>query len=176
MHPKLNKVLRICSTCIVFTMVILATLLYGTRWIGLEPYTVLSPSMEPKYPTGSLIYVKAVDTADLKEKDVITFRMTNGTIATHRIVEIVDQSFRTKGDNNNMVDASLVAKENVVGKTVFCIPLLGYFAQYVQTKAGNIVVICFGVAMILFVVFVDLLTDDKKVKKESKGEVKDEEN
>ena len=176
MNVKLNKILRGCSTGLVFLMVVLATLLYGTRWIGLEPYSILSPSMEPKYPTGALIYVKDVDPTELKEKDVITFRLSNGTIATHRIVEIVDQSFRTKGDNNNTVDATLVASEDVIGKTVFCIPFLGYFSQYIQTKAGNIVVICFGVAMILFVIFVDMLTDNKKGKKESKGEEKDEKN
>lgn len=174
MHPKLNKVLRICSTCIVFIMVILATLLYGTRWIGLEPYTVLSPSMEPKYPTGSLIYVVDANPEDLKVKDVITFRLTNNTTATHRIIEIVEEegvrSFRTKGDNNDTPDGALVSKDSVIGKTVFCIPLLGYFAQYIQTKVGNIVVICFGVALILFVVFVDILTEgkQKKNKKEEK--------
>lgn len=180
MHPKLNKVLRICSTCIVLTMVILATLLYGTRWIGLEPYTVLSPSMEPKYPTGSLIYVVDVNPKDLKVKDVITFKLTNSTTATHRIIEIVNEkgvtAYRTKGDNNNTPDGALVSSDAVIGKTVFCIPLLGYFAQYIQTKAGNIVVICFGVAFILFVVVVDILTENRGNKnKKGKGDVRDEE-
>jgi signal peptidase len=64
----------------------------------------------------------------------------------------------------------------VIGKTVFCIPLLGYFAQYIQTKAGNIVVICFGVAFILFVVVVDILTENRGDKnKKGKGDVRDEE-
>lgn len=172
-NAKWNKVLRICSTVIVFVMVLLALLLYGTRWFGLTPYAVVSPSMEPKYPTGSLIYVKKAQTKELKENDVITFQMTDRTTATHRIIEIVNgengTSFRTKGDNNDLPDGPLVAGENVVGKAVCCIPLLGYFAQYMQTRAGNVVIICFGVAIILFVVSVDVVTEKQKEKRGSQN-------
>ena len=94
---------------------LLAVLLIGVRLLGVQVYSVLSGSMEPKYPVGSLIYVKAVDPYELKSGDVITFMLNENTVATHRIVEVVpDESdsgvvrFRTKGDANEAEDGSLV--------------------------------------------------------------------
>ena len=37
----------------------------GVRLIGLTPYAVLSGSMEPELPVGSLIYVRAVDPSEV---------------------------------------------------------------------------------------------------------------
>ena len=90
---------------IVIAAVLLAIALVGARLFGFKVFTVLSGSMEPKYPVGSLIYVKKVDYTTLKSGDVITFMLDENTVATHRIVEVVpDQEdpsvirFRTKGD------------------------------------------------------------------------------
>lgn len=66
MNPKLNKALKITSSVIVGVVVLLTVLIYGSKLFGVEPYAVLSPSMEPDYPTGSLIYVADVEPADLK--------------------------------------------------------------------------------------------------------------
>ena len=52
---------------------LLAVLLIGVRLLGVQAYSGLSGSMEPKDPVGSLIYVKAVDPYELKSGDVITF-------------------------------------------------------------------------------------------------------
>jgi len=47
--------------------------------------TILSPSMAPKHPTGSVIYIVDVDPAKLEVDDVITFKLTDSMTATHRI-------------------------------------------------------------------------------------------
>lgn len=172
MNPKLNKALKITSSALATIVVVFAILLVGVKLVGIEVYTILSPSMESTYPTGSLIYLVDADPAELKEGDVITFRVTDSMTATHRIVELVpDESnpgifrFRTKGDNNKTVDGSLVEYDEVIGKPVFCIPLLGYLAQYIQHPPGSTVAITVSIAMILFVVIVDILIDDKDKKK-----------
>lgn len=159
---------------IVVAVLFLAILIYGVKLFGLEPYTVLSPSMEPDYPTGSLIYVVNVDPADLKVDDVITFRLTGDMTATHRVIELVpdeDDSdvvrFRTKGDNNDIADGSLVEFDAVIGKPVLCIPLLGYLAAYIQNPPGSIVAITVGVALIIVVIILDTITDDKSKKEET---------
>ena len=71
-------------------VVLLAIALVGVRVVGLQVYTVLSGSMEPAYPTGSVIYVKEVDYKTLEVGDPITFMLSEDIIATHRIVEIED--------------------------------------------------------------------------------------
>ena len=143
---------KILSFFAVFTIVVLAVLLVGTRLIGYTPYTVLSGSMEPYYHVGSVVYVTDVETADLKEQDCITYRISGGTVVTHRIIEVVDQNgerfFRTKGDANKSPDGLLPASA-VIGKTVFSIPYLGYLADFVQRPIGLIVVV--GGCLIVFI-------------------------
>lgn len=180
MNSKLKKGLKISSWIVIGIVVLLAIALFGVKLFGLEIYTVLSPSMEPKYPTGSVIYVKDVDTARLKVDDVITYRISDSMTATHRIIELVPDEddptiirFRTKGDNNNIADGALVEMDAVLGKPVFTIPLLGYLANYMQSKSGRIVIICVAIALIAYVSIVDTVTDDKKKSKnknEDKGE------
>lgn len=174
MNPKLNKALKITSSVIVGVVVLLTVLIYGSKLFGVEPYAVLSPSMEPKYPTGSLIYVADVEPADLKVNDVITFQLAGESTATHRIIELVPDEndptvvrFRTKGDNNDTVDGSLVEADRVIGKPVFCIPLLGYFKMYIQTPPGNVIALTVGIALLLVVFILDTITDDKDKKKKS---------
>lgn len=172
---KMKKIWDIITTVLVGIVVLLAVLLVGARVIGLQVFTVLSGSMEPAYHTGSLIYVKEVDTFDLEAGDVITFMMNEDTVATHRIVEVVpdetDSSvirFRTKGDANNVEDGSLVHYKNVIGTPVFTIPYLGYVASYIQKPPGMYVAIAVG-AILMMLVFLPDLFDEDKGSKEDKG-------
>lgn len=182
MNPILRRALKLSSSVMIGLVVLLAILLFGLRFVGLTPYTVLSPSMEPKYPTGSLIYLVKVDPDELQVKDVITFRLGGGTTATHRIIELVADEqdptyirFRTKGDNNDTPDGSLVEKDAVVGKAVLCIPYLGYLAQYMQKPPGSYTVIAVGLAMIAYMIVVDMVTEQKKDNNKSKeGDVQNE--
>ena len=91
MSRNFGKVWNCVSTVLVALVVLLAALLAGARLFGLQVFTILSGSMEPKYPVGSLIYVKSVDPSQVKEGDVITFLLSDTVTATHRVVGIVDQ-------------------------------------------------------------------------------------
>ena len=93
------------TTVLVALVVILAIALVGVRLVGFQVFTVLSGSMEPTYHVGSLIYVKEIDTDDLRAGDPITYLIDEDTVVTHRIVEVVPDEeepetirFRTKGD------------------------------------------------------------------------------
>lgn len=142
---------------------ILALLLVGVRLTGMQVFTVLSGSMEPAYPTGSLIYVKEADYRELEAGDVITFLMNEDTVATHRIVGVVPDEndpsvirYRTKGDANEVEDGSLVHYRNVIGTPVFSIPMLGYVANYVQNPPGTYVAIAAGAILMILVFLPDL--------------------
>lgn len=183
MNLILKRTLKIVSAVLMVIVLILAMLLVGVKLFGIDVLAITSPSMEPKYPTGSLIYISDVDkVSDLKIGDVITYKIGDDTTATHRIKEIIPDEndpkilrFRTKGDNNDTYDGKLVEFENVRGKVVFCIPLLGYLAMYMQTRAGSIVAIAVALAVITFVMIVDIITDDNDKKRKNKSE-KGEEN
>ena len=168
-------------TSIALTIIILfAVCIAGVKLVGLNVYMVISPSMEPTCPVGSVIWVKKIsDPSTLKENDVVTFRLTEKTTATHRIIEIKPDDtdpagyvFITKGDNNDNKDNVPLSPSKVVGKEVVTIPYLGYVANYIQNKPGIYYAIgtCLTIIVLLFVT--DALTDDdddenKKQKKKS---------
>lgn len=170
-----KKVWNGFTTVLVAIVVILAILLVGARLIGLQVFTVLSGSMEPTYHTGSLIYVKEVDPYELEDGDVITFMVSEDTVATHRIVAVVPDEedatvvrFQTKGDANDAVDGSLVHYKNVIGSPVFTIPQLGYVANYIQNPPGTYIALSAGAILLLLVFLPDLFADDDKAEKADK--------
>lgn len=171
MNKTVKKTINLISTILVVAVVALAVLLVGVRVAGLQVFAVLSGSMEPEYHVGSLIYVKKVDPMTLTERDVITFMLSEDTIATHRIVEVVPDEtdasvvrFRTKGDANDAEDGSLVHCKNVIGTPVFTIPYLGYVASYIQKPPGTYIAISAGAIMLLLVFLPDLFGEEKKKK------------
>ena len=109
MNKSTKFILKLISNLIVIIAVALAILLVGLKFTGLQIYTVVSGSMEPTYHVGSLIYVKKVDPSTLKIKDPITFKLSDNTIATHRIIEIV------KDEENPKVNIGVTLKDGYNG-------------------------------------------------------------
>lgn len=178
----IKKLWDIVSTAVVILVVLFTLLLVGVRLVGFQVYTVLSGSMEPTFPTGSLLYVKEVDPFTLEEGDVITFMVNETTVATHRIVGIVPDEtdpdvirFRTKGDNNDAEDATLVHYKNVIGEPKLCIPELGYVANYIQNPPGTYIVVA-GAALFLALMFLpDLFEEEEETEAKPKKRKKKEE-
>ena len=164
-----KKIMNTITTLIVAIAVLLAVALVGVRVVGLQPFVVLSGSMEPAYHVGSLIYVKDVDHKELKVGDPITYMISQDTVVTHRIIEIlVDEQdpdtlrFFTKGDANEMADGSSVHYKNILGKPVFSIPYLGYVSNYIQNPPGMYVAIAAGAILVMLVFLPDIFEDEDK--------------
>ena len=176
MSKTIKKIWNWISGVLVGIVVLLAIALVGVRLIGLEPYVVLSGSMEPTYHVGSLIYVKSVDYRDLKVGDPITYMVSQDTVVTHRIIEVlVDEEdpntlrYFTQGDANSVADGTSVHYKNIIGKPVFSIPYLGYVSNYIQNPPGKYIAISGGAILILLVFLPDIFSDeDKKKKSEQK--------
>ncbi|MBS2969625.1 signal peptidase I [Metabacillus sp. KIGAM252] len=115
------------------------------QFLGYELKTVLSGSMEPGIQTGSIIAVKiGGDMKRFKAGDVITFKMDETDLATHRIIDKKASGnaviYTTKGDNNKTADSKPVLAENVTAHyTGFTVPYIGYFIEYAKSKEGNAV-------------------------------------
>ena len=135
---------------------------------GVVPYVVLSGSMEPTIDTGSLCFInKHTNYEDVKEKDIIAFKLKDGTLVTHRVAEVTDLGLVTKGDNNKDIDGNKVIKENFVGKNIFWIPKVGYAVKAFQSPKGKIIVIT---SIVILFVSGFLFGEDKKKEKENKTE------
>lgn len=178
----LKKTWNSVTTIILVIVVILALLLAGARLVGLQVYTVLSGSMEPNYHVGSVIYVKEVDPATLKVGDPISFLISEKTVATHRIIEVLPDEtdpnvirFRTKGDNNDIEDTNPVHSNNVLGKVVGTIPLLGYVSNFVQNPPGTYIALAAMAILILAVFVPDIIGNARKLQAEEEEKQKQEE-
>lgn len=176
MGKKAKTIWDVSTSIVVGLVVILAVALVGVRLVGLQVFTVLSGSMEPAYHTGSLIYVKRVDTAKIEPGQVITFMLDENTVATHRVVEVVPDEddptvlrFRTKGDANDSEDGSLVHYKNVIGSPVFTIPKLGFVANYIQHTPGRYIAISAGAILMIIIFLPDIFSSDDKEEKEKRG-------
>lgn len=174
MSKTIKRIWNWISGVLVGIVVLLAIALVGVRLIGLKPFVVLSGSMRPTYEVGSLIYVKSVDYKELKVGDPITYMISQDTVVTHRIIEVlVDEEdpntlrYFTKGDANDVPDGVSVHYKNIIGKPVFSLPYLGYVSNYIQNPPGMYVAIAAGAILILLVFLPDIFADDKKEKKNS---------
>lgn len=170
MPKKVKKIWDTVTTVLVVLVVVFAVFLMGSRLVGLQVFHVVSPSMEPTYSEGDLLYVKEVDPDSVKVGDPITFVLNEDlVVATHRVVAIDSENrqFTTKGDANETEDAAPVHFNNLIGVPVFSIPLLGYVSAYIQSPPGMYVAIGLGVVLLAAVFLPDMLTKkDKKVEKQ----------
>ena len=80
--------------------------------------------------------------------DIIGFVNEDGRNVIHRIIEQTDEGFITKGDNNQRKDPDVIPLENVIGRSIFVAPFLGFTSMFLQTPLGMSI---FGIwALILF--------------------------
>lgn len=159
MSPE-KKVWNIFSTVLVILIVLCAVFLMGSRLLGFQCYNVISPSMEPEYGVGDLIYVKQVNPEYIKEGDVITFLVNEDLlVGTHRVVRVdrENKHFYTKGDANQVEDGEPVHYNNVIGVPRFSIPKLGYVSDFIQNPPGTYITLGIGLALILIVFLPDML-------------------
>ena len=162
---KFKKIWNVVSTVLVVLVVLCAVFMMGSRLIGYQCYTVISPSMTPVYNVGDLIYVKKVDPNTIKAGDVITFLVNEDlVIGTHRVVRVdaEKQHFYTKGDANQIEDQNPVHFKNVIGVPQFSIPKLGYVSNFVQNPPGMYITIGIGALLILLVFLPDMLVKKKE--------------
>lgn len=161
----LKKIWNIVSTAFVVLMVLCAVFLMGSRLIGFRCFNIISPSMEPQYGVGDLIYVKEVDPATIKEGDVITFLVNEDlVVGTHRVVRVdaENKHLYTKGDANDIEDQDPVHFNNVIGVPKFSIPKLGYVSDFIQNPPGMYITIGVGIILILAVFLPDMIGKKKK--------------
>lgn len=111
----------------------LAAAVVVPRLAGATPYAVLTSSMEPTLPPGTLVVARPVATGDIGVGDVITYQLASGRplTATHRVTAIEqrldgDRSFVTQGDANAAADPEPVRPVQVRGELWYAVPYLGY--------------------------------------------------
>ena len=167
-------------TALIFFAVFLGAV-YTIRTVSgtnLPVAAVQSGSMEPNIPTGSLIFVQAVDPSKIvagpppvgdtviyvqpgtRISDYFIFASYDPLPISHRVIEKVEVNgtyyFLTKGDANIYPDQnpsnplSWVPEDRIVGKVVYSIPYLGYpFLWFKNIWLASLVILIIIVIIIL---------------------------
>ena len=109
--------------------------------------TVLTGSMRPTMPPGSLVLVRPVQTAAIDVGDVITFQPDPKlqSLVTHRVVGVNRDggalSFVTQGDANRIADIKPVVADAVRGEVWFHVPYIGYVKDFAGGRDGILLLV-----------------------------------
>lgn len=134
MISLIGKIIKMLGniTCIVAAIVLLSLLVMV--FANIRPAVIVSGSMEPVMHTGSMAFIDSEYRA-VKERDIIAFERA-GIMVTHRVVQIKDEGYVTKGDANESEDPGIVLKSELRGRVIMWLPWLGYGVKTLATSAG----------------------------------------
>ena len=162
-----KKILKILSCVVLIIVAIYSTIIIFQKnvwkdkvpsFMGYKNFIILTGSMEPTLNTGDIVFVK--ETTDIKEQDIISFKVNN-SIVTHRIIETKKEEnkklYITKGDANSGIDSKLTSMEEIEGKYVFKIPLIGNVIIFLKSPLG--------IAILLLILITFFIISFKKTKK-----------
>lgn len=156
-----KKICNVLSTVVLLLLAAVAAVIMIPMLMGFKEMAVLSGSMEPTIPVGSIVYVKTVDDpATLQPGDICTYTLADGeTMVTHRVVSVDpdSQTLVTKGDANETDDGDINFAQ-VFGKTQFHLPYLGYIAINAKTPVG-IMTVCGVLVVVLLLNFIPAIID-----------------
>lgn len=119
---------------------------------GVQPLVVISGSMEPTIPTGSVVFTRVVPGSELVVGDIVTVeRPRVGGLVTHRVVASTPAGgvyeLTLKGDANSNPDAVVYAVSEA-GRYVWHVPHLGNVALLLQSTGGALLAAAAGTLLI----------------------------
>lgn len=127
---------------ITFLVLISAGFFMIPRLWGWEPLIVMSGSMEPTIPTGSVLFTDTRNREPM-DGDIITYQLEQqwekeAMMVTHRVVRLEARSegtvYVTKGDANQQEDFVPVREHQITGIYVFHVPKVGAFMSKFDRK------------------------------------------
>lgn len=168
-----KKVLNIITTVILVLLIALLILMFYARasghtvsFFGFSFFRVSSASMEPTLMTGDIILVQKTSVTNIHKNDIVSYRgdegEMDGKVVTHRVITEPENDngtwfLQTQGDADGTVPDPKITSDQLVGKYLVTIPLLGYLYSFFLTPVGlvtivSIILILFGYEMISLLV------------------------
>jgi signal peptidase len=150
MRKKIKEI--ICT--IILAALIAPAIIYAVTLVvnGYSSSVIMSGSMEPAIPVGSIVVVKSVDPDKVKIGDVIVFQRNNSKTLHRVIAKIAENnsySFKTKGDANEYPDQWLVQPEEVRESLLLTIPYYGYLLYFAGTPIGFVFTVIVPAAFLI---------------------------
>ncbi len=149
---------NVIGTLILLLVIVTALPLSLPPLFGYEAYSVISGSMEPAIPVGSVVYVKAAVPESVLEGEIIAFE-SGGSVVTHRVTEnrFVVGEFVTRGDANAHEDLQTVPYAALIGRVTYHIPYIGMLLSIYASSVGKIYVLIFAACGVMFQILAGLM-------------------
>jgi signal peptidase len=143
-----RRVLHLLSWALCLVgLAVVALAVVVPRVAGGTPYTVLTGSMQPEMPPGTLVVTRPVDPADISIGTVVTYQLRSGEpdVVTHRVVGVgVDGAgelvFRTQGDANDVADERPVHPDQIRGEQWYAVPYVGRLGLLIGSDVRDLLV------------------------------------
>ncbi|MBQ4030895.1 MAG: signal peptidase I [Bacilli bacterium] len=156
--------INILLDILIFVLVIgIAFALYGfiqtkvlkktySNYFGYTYFQILTGSMEDTINIDDMVIVKITD--KIEKDDIVSYK-SNNSVITHRVIEVLDDGYITKGDNNNADDGT-IEKDKVIGKVVHIGKKWGKVKKFIMEP---VVIIPFIAMIVLFSWYTSLLKE-----------------
>lgn len=105
--------------------------------LGYGTAVVLSGSMEDAISVNDLVIYRGQSNYEVG--DIVSYN-SGTSLVTHRIVELTESGYITKGDANNTPD-SPITKEQVIGKVLLVVPAVGSAIEFAQSPMGMMILV-----------------------------------
>ena len=123
----LIRIYKAVQTLLLIAVVtIIAALFSVIVFLDMNPYVIVSGSMEPELPVGSLCFIDCQQ-KESETGDIISYKAGDSVI-THRVIEVTDEGF---------------------GTYVFNIPKAGYAVMFFRSLKGIVLTITFVICFSL---------------------------
>lgn len=162
-----KRLLNILLACFSTVTVLLAGFIIFLTLTQTKAFTVQSGSMSPAFNKGDAVFVRPVNTNDLKPNDVVTIQTPDTTRSfTHRITRLDPEKslVYTQGDANKSEDPMPADMSLIAGKVWFSVPYIGLLAGIVQNRMF-LIVFAIMVTLLMGVRMLLTIPKFKKIKK-----------
>ncbi|PZE56830.1 signal peptidase I [Curtobacterium sp. MCLR17_044] len=147
-------VLGLSTGLLLLVAALAVVLIVVPKATGSMPLTVLTQSMEPTLPPGTLLVVRPTPIDNIRVGDVVTYQIVSGqpAVVSHRVVSVSSSSngertFVLKGDNNAEADPAPVTAVQIRGVVWYSVPEIGIVNQVVNGSRSWLIPAVAGVLL-----------------------------
>ncbi|MDD6094585.1 MAG: signal peptidase I [Clostridia bacterium] len=172
------KIISTAFLCLTVALCLIVAVQVTTKgyfsFFGRSMFRVVTGSMEPTLPVGSILMCKAENIEDIEVDDIVCFKSREsgmlGRVITHRVLNVLENSdgtvlLETKGDANLSADGYLVNEDNFIGRVVWYAgegSFLKGALSFITGKIGFLACIVFPILLLSGLILRDSVKNIKK--------------
>ncbi|MEF8781531.1 MAG: signal peptidase I [Haloarculaceae archaeon] len=147
-RPTARRWLPVVGLAVLVALVVPFLVIAVPQAVGADhSFVILSGSMEPSISPGDVVIVDT--SAAVAVGDVVTFDSGSDVPTTHRVVDVADGQYVTKGDANENADSRPVNPDDVLGRVSLTIPLAGYVVLWANSPTGYVALVIAPIGLLL---------------------------